>query len=236
MRVLNEECFILRTFPIKESSLVVDVFTRNFGRYSLMAKGARRQKSEFRGSIRPFQLLLVGWSGRGEIPTMTSLKNKFNPSDVAGRQIYCSYYLNELIIHFVRQAIPYPELFDIYLETLEQLAVPDNEFATLRVFEKNLLKYQGYELNLSTEVDGKTPIDTDKLYLYDFEAGPVCVAQPNENSVSGSTLMAIASERFDSVEIRRESQLFLRRAIGYFSDSKSDRSREVFRQTIRADC
>ena len=68
MRVFNEECFILRTVPIKESSLVVDVFTRNFGRYSLMAKGARRQKSEFRGSIRPFQLLLVGWSGRGEIP------------------------------------------------------------------------------------------------------------------------------------------------------------------------
>ena len=167
---------------------------------------------------------------------MTSLANKINLSDVAGRQIYCSYYLNELIIRFVRQAIPYPELFDVYLESLEQLAVPENEFSTLRVFEKNLLKYQGYELNLSTEVDGKTPIDTEKLYLYDFEAGPVCVDQPNENSVSGSTLIAIANERFDSVEIRRESQLFLRRAIGYFSDSKADRSREVFRQTIRADC
>ncbi len=236
MRVRNEECFVLRTIPILESSLIVDVFTRNHGRHSLMAKGARRLKSRYRGSVRPFQLLQVSWSGKNEVPTMTSLVQIAGPTEISGRQVYCSYYLNELIIRFVRQSIPYPKLFSLYQDSLGHLADLDSEFITLRKFEKNMLKLLGYELVLNTEADSLTPIRHDKLYHYDFESGPIPAAHPTENSISGGALMAVSEEKFESPVDRQECQLFLRRAIEYFCEGKTNRSREVFRQTIRTRC
>ena len=233
MRVRNEECFVLRTIPIKESSLVVDIFTRNYGRISLMAKGARRKKSEFRGTIRPFQLLMVSWSGKNELPIMTKLVNKETPFGIGGRQVYCSYYLNELIIRFLRQAAPHRELFDIYRTTLNDLNDSENQFHVLRVFEKNLLKFLGYQLVLKTESDGKTPIRSDKLYHYDFESGPIPATHPGNSSVTGNALLAIEAERFNSSDIRQESLQFLRMAIEHYCEGNTNRSREVFRQTVQ---
>lgn len=233
MRVRNEECFVLRTIPIKESSLVVDIFTRNHGRLSLIAKGARRRKSELRGYIQPFQLLLVSWTGRGELPIMTSLVNKENHIGIGGRQVYCSYYLNELIIRFLRQAAPYLELFDIYRATLNDLNDTDRQFHALRVFEKNLLKFLGYELVLKTEADGSAVIQPDRLYHYDFESGPIPATHPGDSSVSGRALLAIEAERFNSSQVRQESRQFLRQAIEHYCEGNTNRSREVYRQTIQ---
>ena len=236
MRIRNEECFVLRTIPISESSLIVDVFTRNHGRISLMAKGARRLKSQFRGSIRPFQLSLVNWSGKGDIPVMTSLTSKQAPVDVSGRRVYCSYYLNELIIRFLRQLSPYPKLFDTYCETLVNLADPENEFHVLRVFELRLLKFLGYELTFKIEADGTTPIDPNLYYDYDFEIGAKPVAHPTSDAIKGESLLALANEKFTIAAVRYDSQRLLRRAIEYYSEGKTNRSREVFRQTIRINC
>ncbi len=232
MRVRNEECFVLRTIPISESSFVVDLFTRNYGRNSLMAKGARRKKSAFRGAIRPFQLSQVSWSGKGDLPIMTSLVSKSAPTSIGGRQIYCSYYLNELMIRFLRQSAPYKELFDIYRESLDKLADPENEFHTLRVFEKNMLKYFGYELILDMEADEKNAVHPDGDYRYDFESGPVRVTHSSLDTIRGTTLVSIAEEKFDSNSTRKESRQFLRRAIEHYLEGRADRSREVFRQTI----
>ncbi len=236
MRVRNEECFVLRTIPISESSLVVDVFTRNYGRISLMAKGARRKKSQFRGSIRPFQLSMANWTGKSEIPLLTSFVNVSGPVDLAGRRVYCSYYLNELIIRFLRQAAPYRELFDVYQDTLEDLADPNHEFHVLRVFELRFLKYLGYELTLLTEANGITPVDPDQLYHYDYETGPIPATHPTENSVLGKSLLAIADEKFSTAQTRKEAHQILKRAIEFHGEGKIDRSRNVFRQTIRMDC
>ncbi len=232
MRVRNEECFILRTIPILESSLIVDVLTYNYGRRSLMAKGARRMKSQFRGYVRPFQLSRVGWIGKNETPTMTSLVHKAGALAINGRRMYCSYYLNELIIRFVRQATPQPKLFMAYQEALERLIDQESEFDTLRVFEKNMLRALGYGLTLLTEADGSTPVRRDRLYRFDYESGPIPATQSTEDSVAGGVLIAIAEENFDSAAIRQECRLFLKRAIEYYCEGKTDRSREVFRQTI----
>ncbi len=236
MRVRNQKCYVLRTIPHSESSLIVDVFTQNYGRISLMAKGARRLKSQFRGKIRPFQLSLVNWSGKTEIPIMTALVNLASPVDLSGRRVYCSYYLNELIIRFLRQSSSYQELFHVYQKTLDELADPVNEFHALRVFELRLLKFLGYELTLVTEADGITAINPEKHYHYDFEAGAALTTNRTVNSVQGATLLAIAREKFTGSDVRNEAQRFLRRAIEYHCEGKVNRSREVFRQTIRINC
>ncbi len=231
MRVHNEECFVLRTIPVLESSLVVDVLTRNHGRLSLIAKGVRRLKSRFRGAVRPFQLSLVSWTGKNELPTMTSLIHKSTPNPINGRRVYCSYYLNELIIRFVRQSSPNSQLFVVYREALERLNRSESEFHTLRVFEKNMLKVLGYELFLQTEADGITPIRADRLYHFDFESGPIPATHPTANSVAGHVLLALDKEKFDSTT-RLECQLLLKRAIEHHCEGKTDLSREIFKQTI----
>lgn len=236
MRVRNQECYVLRTIPHSESSLIVDVFTHHYGRISLMAKGARRLKSQFRGKIRPFQLSLVNWSGKTEIPIMTAFVNTTATVNMSGRRVYCSYYLNELIIRFLRQSSAYEELFNVYRETLDNLADSENEFHVLRVFELRLLKFLGYELSLATEADGITAVSPGKIYLYDFEAGAKPIREPTLNSVTGDSLLAIADEKFTTPEIRHDAQRLLRRAIEYYCEGKINRSREVFKQTIRSHC
>jgi len=197
-----------------------------------MAKGARRVKSQFRGSIRPFHLSSVNWSGKSDLPLMTSLRNTQGSMKLSGRRLYCSYYINELIVRFLRQSAPYRELFDHYTDTLTLLAKKESEFHALRIFELRLLKFLGYELSLDVEADGVTPIEADNVYHYDYASGAVCAPDLSAYTVQGNTLLSIAQEVFTEPTVRKESQRLLRGAIEYHCDGKTNRSRDVFRQII----
>ena len=59
MRVFNEPAFVLHSIPYKETSLILDVFTRQFGRVALIAKGAKRPHSALRPVLLQFQPLQI---------------------------------------------------------------------------------------------------------------------------------------------------------------------------------
>ena len=232
MRVNKENCFVLRTTPFSESSLIVDAFSRSFGRINLLAKGARRAKSRLRGKLRPFSPLLLSWSGKGNLPTLIGLIPQQSYTEFKGDIHYSSCYLNELVVSLLQPQDPHPALFDEYSHALSQLRQQADIFHTLRVFEKNLLKEIGYALVLETESDHKTPIRSDRQYYYDFVSGPTS-EKPSGGGhiVSGQVLLAIASEQYASARIRRDVRVFLDRALQFFLEGKNIHSRAVFRQT-----
>ena len=233
MRIHQEDSFVLRTTPFSESSLIVDVFTRNYGRINLLAKGARRTKSRFRGTICSFQLLQASWSGKGKVPTLTGLTSNAQYVEIGGERLYCSFYMNELIMRLLQDRDPHPDLFDAYYIALERLAEPSNEFHSLRIFEKNLLQEIGYALVLDTEADRKTPLSRNKFYVYDFNAGPLPAKKEDTNAVTGETLFAIAQEKFLSNRVKSESRNLLARAVENYIDGKALHCRDVYSQTVR---
>ena len=69
-RVDGQPAFVLHTYPFRETSLIVEAFSRDFGRVSLLARGARRPRSALRGLLLAFQPLELAWAGKGEVQTL----------------------------------------------------------------------------------------------------------------------------------------------------------------------
>lgn len=234
MRAYKQDCFVLRTTPYSESSLIVDMFTRNHGRINLLAKGARQKKSRFRGLIRPFRCLTANWSGKGNVPVLTGLKCESDDFQIASKDLYCRYYLNELLVRLILDRDPHEVLFDAYYLAMEHLKEPASEFRTLRAFEKILLRELGYALNLTVESDSQLPIDRNKMYRYDFAKGPTLANSVDDQTISGETLLAIENGEFKTKQIKSESKHLLSAAIAHYLEGKPIHSRDIYSQTIRS--
>ena len=117
-RVRGEDAFVLRTIPFTESSLIVDVFTRNHGRLNLLAKSVRRVKSKLRSVIQPFHLISIGWAGKGDVPVLTAATSAHESRALRGEAFYGANHLNELIVKFLHSHDAHPVLFDAYLLSL----------------------------------------------------------------------------------------------------------------------
>ena len=233
MRVIREDCFVLRTTPFSESSLIVDVLSRNFGRLNLLAKGAKQTKSQYRGVLMPFQLLSINWSGKGSVPTMTTAYLQNDIVEIRGEFLYSAYHLNELLVKLFHTHDPHPDLFESYLLAVNELANCGKIPQTLRIFEKLLLKELGYALILETEFDGKAPVLANKTYSYEFDKGPVPVLIEGSMSISGQTLLALASGNISSRQEEKESRMLLEQAIARYLEGKELHCRNVYRQTLR---
>ena len=234
MRVKNETCYVMHSVPFSESSLIVNFFTKNVGRVNVLAKGARRIKSPFRGLIRPFVLLNASWSGKGNVPVLRELSIQSQIHQYSENSYYCCTYLNELINRLLADRDPHPELFDLYQLTLNELTENSADPSVLlRIFEKHLLKILGYEMVLDRESDRKTPISDSQYYLYDFQNGPIRAEENNPSAISGKTLLAIANERIVTPEAKSESRRLLKHALNHHLEGRRIHSREIYSQSIR---
>ncbi len=117
---------MLHTYPYKETSLIVEAFTRRFGRVSLLARGARRPRSAMRGVLLAFHPLRLGWSGSGDLANLMAAEwgGALQPASLplAGRGLMCGFYLNELILRLLPREDPHEALFDAYSEALARLS------------------------------------------------------------------------------------------------------------------
>jgi len=143
-RADHEPGFVLHTYAYKETSLIVEAFTRRFGRVALLARGARRPRSAMRGVLLAFHPLRLGWSGSGELATLMAAEWGGALQPLAGRGLMCGFYLNELLLRLLPREDAHEELFDAYAEALSRLSAGEVLSAVLRSFEKRLLAELGY--------------------------------------------------------------------------------------------
>jgi DNA repair protein RecO (recombination protein O) len=150
-KVALEPAFILHHYPYRDSSLLLEVFARGYGRVGLVARGARSARARWRGQLENFRPLLLSWSLRGELGTLTGLELPAVTGVPAGRRLLSAYYLNELILRLLARHDPHPEVFDAYAEAIRDIDVAEEP--ALRIFEKRLLQALGYGLLLGHEAD-----------------------------------------------------------------------------------
>lgn len=239
MRVVQEPAFVLHHYDYGETSLLLEMFTRQHGRLGLLAKGARRARSPLRAALIPFQPLAVSFSGRGELPTIGSAEPAAAAPALRGNTLFCGLYLNELLLRLLHRHDPHERLFESYGAALVRLAAGENTEAVLRIFEKRLLEDVGYGLVLGHDVAEDTPLRVECLYRYLPERGPVAVGGEGGDGdgipVHGATLLALAHERLESEQVLHEAKRLLRALLARQLGDRPLMSRDLFRSARSPD-
>ncbi|RBP49274.1 DNA repair protein RecO [Arenicella xantha] len=238
MRVHQQKAYILLNRPYSETSWIVEIFSREFGRLALMAKGARRLKSKQKGVLIPFQPTLLSWTGKGEIPTLTSAEIDISEFDLGSQEIrgdglVCGFYCNELLVNLLHRHDPHAQLYDNYHSTIMQLASPANASnltVLLRGFERQVMKETGYEIDFLYEADGKTALLDDAHYCFQPGQGFVRLAGQQYNSVLGAIIKSLASDAIFALSSEQQSQgkRLMRDILGQSMGRKQIISRALF--------
>jgi len=229
-----EPAFVLNRRPYRETSLLVEAFTAGAGRIGLVAKGARRNKSQFVGALEPFRPLLLSWRGAGELFTLTLAERDDSLDLPRVWQVRSGFYVNELLLRLVHRHDPFPELFADYRRVLQGILVPEGEEMALRVFEKRLLAAIGYGLSLDREAGTGAPVVPGRRYGYRHGLGFVRAGDGGEApeagvTVAGDTLMALAREKLEAPGARREAKLLMRQVLRGYLGAAPLASRMLYR-------
>jgi DNA repair protein RecO (recombination protein O) len=228
-RIEHEPGYVLHTYPYMETSLIVEAFTRGFGRVAVLARGARRPRSAMRGVLLSFHPLRLGWSGASELGNLISAEWSGALQPLGGRALMCGFYLNELVLRLLPRDDPHEALFDFYGEALKALSLGAAQAALLRTFEKRLLAELGYAPLLEREAGG-APIDPARRYVYEPERGPVPSRGNGDLVVSGQTLLDLAADEYARPETRDEARVLLRALIGQRLHGQVLHTRTVLRE------
>jgi DNA repair protein RecO (recombination protein O) len=222
---------VLHTRPYRETSLIVEAYSRDHGRIALMARGARRPKSALRGLLLPFQPLALSWSGRGELRTLVRAEWRGPYSPLKGQALICGFYLNELLLKLLPRDDPHEGLFAVYEDTLAALARDGEQAAVLRRFEMCLLRELGYAVILDRDVERDEPVARERSYVYVVERGPMAVAGARASGVelSGQTLLDMQSGNFASSATQQQSKLLMRTLINHCLGDQVLHTRQLLR-------
>lgn len=227
-----EPGYLLHQRAYGDADAILDVFSRDYGRLGLIAKGVRSGRSRRAGVLQPFVELLFSWTTRGELGTLRAVEAAQTPPTLAGTAMVSGFYINEILLRLLRRDDPHPGLYDDYRRALQLLAGGTAEVYVLRVFEKQLLEQLGYGLLLAHDLDGD-PIDPQAQYHYLPEAGPQLAVAADGRTVPGSALLALAQESPQIAAHARELRDLLRQALLPHLGDKPLKSRELYRQFIQ---
>lgn len=229
-RVQLTRAFVLHQRPFRDSSLILEVFARDYGRLTVFAHAARGQRSRF-AALQPFQPLLLSWSGRGEAPQLTAAENAGAAHRLRPVCLMSAFYLNELLIKLLTRHDPYPELFDHYGATLEQLCQDVSADTSLRQFEARLLEFIGYGLNLDAEADTGRPVRGDAYYHFRPGVHGFVIAEPGSaGAIQGGVLHRLAAGTGLESELElRQARCLMRAALDHCLDGRELATRTVAR-------
>ena len=228
----DQAAFVLHAHPYRETSLIVEALTADYGRVALVARGAKRPRSELRGVLQAFQPLTLSWAGAGEIKTLIRAEWRGGLPLVAGSALLCGFYLNELLLKMLPREDAHPQLFRDYQDTLGKLADGAEQAPALRQFEIQLLAQLGYALPLTHEADSGLPVDPAARYYYAFDRGPRTVAAEPERRyplVRGTTLLALAQQDFSAPDAAVEAKRLMREVLDHYLERRAIFSRRVVR-------
>jgi DNA repair protein RecO (recombination protein O) len=228
---LEGECgYVLHATPWRETSLIVEVFSRGHGRLPLVARGARRPRGQLRGVLIEFQPLELAWFGQGEMRTLAKAEWQGGQPLLAGRALLFGYYLNELLLRLLAREDPHPALFDSYRAALGDLAAGSPDVRLLRLFEQTLLREIGYAPVLDREGDSGAQIRPDAVYAYVVERGPLPPERAPEVAlrVTGRALLDMARGDYSDAETLQQSKMLMRSLINHYLGGQPLNSRRVF--------
>jgi DNA repair protein RecO (recombination protein O) len=186
--------YLLHRYDWSESSLIVELFTRDQGRVVAAAKGAKRPYSQLRPVLLPFQRLQVQLGKvpeGGEVQALRSAEWAGGGAPLlAGAALFRGFYCNELLLKLLARHDPHARLFDAYAAALPALAGDEPVAqAALRAFELVLLREVGLLPDLGAVTTTQSAVQPDARYTLRAEAGVVAAGQGGDAGLSGHQLL-----------------------------------------------
>ena len=231
-----QSAYVLHTRAYRDTSLLLELFTPDHGRVSVIARGARgarSRSSRFKGALQPFAPLLVSWYGKTELFILTAAEAEGMVYNLSGEALICGIYLNELLMRLLHRYDAHPQLYGAYQNALLALQQKENTQLTLRLFEKCLLLELGYALQLDREVHTGEEIAADQYYYFDSAQGYLQRADEFQSSAAshifcGKSLLALHHDQLTEENFLRDAKRLLRIALARLLENRPIRSRELF--------
>ncbi|MFB2704078.1 DNA repair protein RecO [Marinobacter shengliensis] len=235
--VQQEPAYVIHRRPWRETALLVDLFTLNHGRMSLVARGANSAKSPLKAQLQPFQPLMVDWTGKSDLKTLVQLEVRSAPLLSQTRALYSGLYINEVLQRILPVADPHPTLFASYIESLQALAAlaakTDVE-PILRHFERAFAGALGYDFAWDEATDTGLPVVAGGYYGYDPVQGIVSASATGVRlqQIPGEALLALADGDFTGELPRRTAKRIMRVLVDYLLQGKPLHSRNLFSHSV----
>ena len=232
LKQTGQAVYVLHTYPFKETSLVVELFSLQFGRIAAVAKGARRPHSAMRGMLQSFQMLSGAWSGKNELKTLHSLDWNAGLSLLKGKALMCGFYMNELLLRLLPREDAHENLFEYYANALQTLSNGADLATTLRRFELKLLQEMGYAVPLLQD-ENEVAIEAHKTYCYEAEFGACELKGSNigmrKNGVqlTGKTMLDMARNDYVDSATQNQSKQLMRYLLAHYLGDKPLHTRQL---------
>ena len=225
-KVSLEPAFVLHTRPYQETSILVDFFTRSYGRLNAIAKGAKRPKSPLRSVLTPASKLSVTLTGKSDLKTLSSVEiiDHFQLND--GVSLNSVIYVNELVSKATEREDPHASIFDDYEILLQKLSNQSSQVEleqNLRNFELNLLQEMGYGIDLSRDAETNHKIEKENIYNFFPDKGFAIDkgTVTSQKSFSGKDILNFKKGNFEKKETRDASKIIMRIALDYHLGNKT---------------
>lgn len=235
-RVLLERAYVLHRRSYRESSFLIDLFTPEYGRLTVIAKGLRKSRAVSPGLLQPFVPLLVSWSGKGELMSLTHAETDGELKRLRGEGLFAGFYLNELLIYLLQKWDAHPGLYEAYVSAISSLSIYGLKQEILRSFEKYLLEEIGYGPLPKNKVSLRNTFVPEQYYQFTPEHGFVLIDSLNQslqatgNIFSGKSLLGIANEEWQDEGVLQDAKRLIRCALAPLLGSRSIYSRQLFIQ------
>lgn len=222
--------YVLHTRPFRNTSLIVELFSEQYGRVAAVARSARGPKSRYRGQLQLFTPILASWYGRHELKSLREIELGGMPIELNQKPLFCGFYFNEILMRLLAKEDPHPRLFQTYQQCLQNLSAGLDLPSVLRIFEKTLLNELGYALPLTAESTTDAPIQPDCFYAFSPQHGfsRSEINTHNSGHFSGKTLLAMHAEDFSAQETAAAAKRLMRIALKHLLGEQVLRSRELF--------
>ncbi len=233
-RVQEQPAYVLHHRPFKDSSQILDLVTRDFGRIAVVARGSRGSRSRLAGVLRPFLPLRISWVAKSDLGTLIGAEAAGAPQAIHGDALLAAFYVNELLLNFLHRHDPQPAIFVLYRQTIAALSQDADIATTLRSFEIELLSLLGYALNFRHESASHQVLEPAQHYEYRVEQGPVAVGRAQGPMVfPGALLLSIDSREFSDPEVLRAAGRVLREVVRHHLGGRELKSRKVLQELRR---
>ncbi|WP_064575985.1 DNA repair protein RecO [Cupriavidus gilardii] len=230
LRVFNQPGFVLHAWPYRETSLIVDVFTRDHGRMALVAKGAKRPHSALRAVLQHFLPISLSWSGRGEVKTLTKAEWIGGMPPLAGEALLSGFYLNELLLRFCPREDAHEALFRHYMATLTRLGQGEPAGLVLRGFERVLLQETGFAVAFDRCTSTGEAVQPGLDYVYQPERGVRRAHASDPSSwpvVSGQTLLDMSRDDYSRPQTVAQGRALMRFLLHYHLQGVPLKTRQI---------
>ena len=221
-RVALAPGWLLHRYPYRETSIIAEVFTRDYGRIGLVARGARTSGRRSGPVIGPFAPLLFSFRHGGELANLDKAESAGDGYRLTGEAFLAGCYINELLLRLLPRGDAAPEIYALYEETLQ--GVEGETARSVRRFEGRLLSLLGYLPSLTRDAAGR-PLEPGRLYGYDKDLGLIGARQGESTEV----LLAIAQEEYGDEGVLKAAARLFRAIVAAHLHGRPLRSLDVAR-------